>query len=155
MLADQQARWLERVHDQVLARPTAVDQLQALVPVMLDLHEHEPGAWSITRLTRELAADPSVAERVSKPRADWVALVAGIVRQGQADGDLRPGLDADDVAAVLVGAFDGLKALTDVLDPVSGTAPAVSGRFRARASTLLALVELAMLEPTSLRPTQD
>jgi TetR/AcrR family transcriptional repressor of nem operon len=113
---------------------------------MLELVTAEPGAWSIARLTKDLAADPATAGEVSKPMADWVELVADIVRRGQAAGDLRAGLDPHHVAVVLVGAFDGLKALTDVLNP--GTQ--ASEVFAQRAGTLLALVERGLLvEPAS------
>jgi TetR/AcrR family transcriptional repressor of nem operon len=74
-----------------------------------------------------------------------VALVSDIVRRGQAEGRLDPGLDSDAVGFVLVSAFDGLKILTDVLDP--GTdGPAAAALFRSRALTLLAMVEQAMIK---------
>lgn len=146
VLTDQQARWLDRVHSRILSRPSALQQLHALVPALLELIEEEPAAWSITRLTKELVADPGLADQVSKPLAEWVALVADIVRRGQADGDLRADLDPGDIAAVLVGAFDGLKALTDVLDATADAAHTASA-FRSRARALVALVDLALLRP--------
>src|SRR3954469_14886217 len=117
VLRDQQERWLHLVSERVLSAGTAAEQFRALAPTMLELLAADPGAWSITRLTKDLAADPVTAGEVSAPMARWVELVADIVRRGQADGDLRPQLDPHHVAVVLVGAFDGLKALTDVLDP--------------------------------------
>ena len=143
VLREQKGRWLSQVGHRVLAEPTALEQLRALVPAMLDLHEREPAAWSITRLTRELAADPALAAEVAKTPAEWVALIADIVRRGQAAGDLRAGLEPEQVAAVLVGAFDGIKDLTDVLEPGAQGGPAFAGRIR----TCQALVELALLAP--------
>ena len=75
------------------------------------------------------------------PRQVAPDLVRDIVRRGQAAGELRGGLDPDDTAAVLVAAFDGLKALTDVLDP----GDAAAAGFVRRAGTLLLLVEHALL----------
>ncbi|MEU4644856.1 TetR/AcrR family transcriptional regulator [Micromonospora sp. NPDC023814] len=147
VLADQQARWLSRVHQDVMSEPTAAAQLRALVPAMLRLIEDDPGAWSITRLTKELAADADVAAEVGKPMADWVALVADIVRRGQAEGELRTGLDPHAVAAVLVGAFDGLKTITDILTEAGDPAQRATA-FQNRAHTLLALVEQALLAPS-------
>ncbi|MFG3714916.1 TetR family transcriptional regulator [Micromonospora sp. NPDC047730] len=141
VLRDQQERWLRLVSERVLSEGTAVEQFRALTPVMLELLAVDPGAWSITRLTKDMAADPATAEEVSKPMAKWVELVADIVRRGQASGDLRPGLDPHDAAVVLVGAFDGLKALTDVLDP-GGRASEV---FAQRAQVLLAMIERGLL----------
>ena len=141
VLRDQQERWLRAVSDRVLAAGAAIEQFRALTPAMLDLLATEPGAWSITRLTREMAADPATADAVVKPMAEWVEFVADIIRRGQADGDFRPGPDPHAVAVVLVGAFDGLKTLTDVLDPGS----AASGPFTRRAEVLLDLVEHGLL----------
>jgi TetR/AcrR family transcriptional repressor of nem operon len=141
VLADQQERWLRQVRDRVLSAGTALEQFQALAPSMLDLLTADPGAWSITRLTRDMATDPAMADEVSKPMGMWVDLIADIVARGQADGDLRRGLDPHHVAVVLVGAFDGIKTLTDVLDP--GTQ--VSDMFRQRAQVLLDMVEHGLL----------
>jgi hypothetical protein len=69
--------------------------------------------------------------------AEWVGLVADIVRRGQASGDLRSEVDPHHVAVVLVGAFDGLKSITDVLDPGSPS----SALFAERAAVLLAVTE--------------
>ncbi|WP_241251715.1 TetR/AcrR family transcriptional regulator [Candidatus Protofrankia californiensis] len=141
VLQDQQARWLSQIGERVLAEAKAADQLRVLVPAMLELISTDPGAWSVTRLTKELSADPEVAEQVCKPMVEWVAFVADLVRRGQTDGDLRTGLDPGSVAAVLVGAFDGLKSLTDILEP---TERAAFG-FTERVQTLLAIVELALM----------
>jgi TetR/AcrR family transcriptional repressor of nem operon len=129
------------VRERVLSAGTAIEQFQALAPSMLDLLATEPGAWSITRLTKDMAADPALAGEVSGPMAAWVDLIADIVRRGQADGDLRPGIDPHHAAVVLVGAFDGLKTLTDVLDPGAQA----SEIFSQRAQMLLAMVERGLL----------
>jgi TetR/AcrR family transcriptional repressor of nem operon len=141
VLRDQQDRWLRQVRERVLSAGTAIEQFQALAPSMLDLLANEPGAWSITRLTKDMAADPALAGEVSGPMAAWVDLIADIVRRGQADGDLRPGIDPHHAAVVLVGAFDGLKTLTDVLDPGAQA----SEIFSQRAQMLLAMVERGLL----------
>lgn len=143
VLREQKGRWLSQVGQRVLAEPTAVEQLRALVPAMLDLHEREPAAWTITRLTRDLAADPALAAEVAKTPAEWIALIADIVRRGQAAGDLRSGLEPEQIAAVLVGAFDGIKDLTDVLEPGPQGGPAFAARIR----TCQSLVELALVVP--------
>ena len=141
VLHDQQTRWLARIGERISTAGTAADQLRALLPAMLELFSSEPGAWSVTRLTKELSTDPEVAEEVCKPMAEWVEFVADLIRRGQADGDMRTGLDPASVAVVLVGAFDGLKSLTDILEPTERAA----GRFTERAQTLLAMVELALM----------
>jgi TetR/AcrR family transcriptional repressor of nem operon len=141
VLRDQQERWLHGVSERVLAAGTAIEQFRALTPAMLDLLATEPGAWSITRLTKEMAADPATADAVVGPMAQWVELIADIIRRAQAGGDIRRELDPHAVAVVLVGAFDGLKTLTDVLDPGS----ADSRLFTRRAEVLLDVVEHGLL----------
>jgi AcrR family transcriptional regulator len=142
VLTDQKTRWLDRIATGLADQPRAVDQLGALLPAMLDLIATESGAWSVTRLTRELAADPALTDVVGEPMTEWVGMVADIVRRGQAEGDLRADLDPDDVAVVLIAAFDGLKSMSDILDGSRAAA-----RFPDRAKTLDRLVELALRDP--------
>jgi TetR/AcrR family transcriptional repressor of nem operon len=147
VLADQKNRWLDQIGNRVLTHPRAADQLDALMPAMLELIATDAGAWSVTRLTRELATDPALAGSVGEPMAEWVAMIADIVRRGQAEGDLRAGLDPDDVAVVLVAAFDGLKSSSDILDGAQAGA-----RFPDRARALERLVLLALREPGPTGP---
>jgi AcrR family transcriptional regulator len=143
VLREQKGRWLAEVGERVLAEPNAADQLRELVPAMLTLISVDPSAWSITRLSRELATDPEAADQVNAATAEWVGFVADIVRRGQADGSIQRGLDPDSVATVLVGAFDGIKALVDVLEPPARAAEV----FTDRVQTMLGLVETALLSP--------
>ena len=66
------------------------------------------------------SADPTSAVRTwFEGRYDWLlAEVARDVRDHQERGELRPDLDADDVASLLVAAADGLQ-LQWLLDPSS------------------------------------
>lgn len=61
----------------------------------------------------------------------------------QTAGDLRSGLEPALNAAVLVGAFDGIKDLTDVLEPGAQGGPAFAACIR----TYQSLVELALFLP--------
>ncbi|HVK23235.1 MAG TPA: TetR family transcriptional regulator [Actinokineospora sp.] len=139
VIADQEARWLSHITERVLAQSSAVDQLRAVVPALLDLFATAPDAWVAMRLCKELGSNPDLPD-VRKPMASWITLIADIVGRGQAEGDLRDDLDAESVAEVLVAAFDGLKSLADVLgfteDP---------DRFATRARTLMALAEHALV----------
>ena len=119
VLEEKQRQWREFVHEQVLARPRAIDQLLALGPAMIRLHREDPGAYSAQRLTRDLARVPELADRVRAQTRDWIELVAGIVSQAQRDGDLAVKPDAIALATVLVAATDGLKDLSDIVDPPS------------------------------------
>jgi len=119
VLEEKQRQWREFVQEQVLARPRAIDQLLALGPAMIRLHREDPGAYSAQRLTRDLARVPELADRVRAQTRDWIELVAGIVSQAQRDGDLAVKPDATALATVLVAATDGLKDLSDIVDPPS------------------------------------
>jgi hypothetical protein len=67
----------------------------------------------------------------------WIDLVAGIISRAQQDGDLSAQLDATALAAILVAATDGLKDLSDILDP-----PSRSRRgFEQRMQNLTEIVE--------------
>ena len=119
VLEEKQRQWREFVQEQVLARPRAIDQLLALGPAMIRLHREDPGAYSAQRLTRDLARVPELADRVRAQTRDWIELVAGIVSQAQRDGDLAVKPEATALATVLVAATDGLKDLSDIVDPPS------------------------------------
>jgi AcrR family transcriptional regulator len=144
VVADQQGRWLGHVREQLAAEPGAAG-LRAVVPVMLEMIEREPGAWSITRLTQELATEPDVGPAACRFLTEWVDMIADLVRRGQADGEVTADLDPDAVAAVLVAAFDGLKALTGALAVAGAAGGDPQAQFRHRAQTLFALVERALL----------
>ncbi|MDL9938367.1 TetR/AcrR family transcriptional regulator [Gordonia sp. ABSL1-1] len=113
VIADQETRWISNVQARVLKHADPLLRLGDVLPAMLDLIEYDPGAWSVVRLARELRDDPSVDVDVVKPVAAWITLLADIIRDGQQSGQLREDLDADELAAVLVGSFDGIKTFVD------------------------------------------
>ncbi|AZG47564.1 TetR/AcrR family transcriptional regulator [Gordonia insulae] len=117
VIDDQERRWVAEVQQRVLAQATPTQQLADVMPAMLELLAREPGAWSVVRLVRELGADAGLADDVVKPMDAWIALVAGIIRDGQQAREFRADLDADGLATVLVGAFDGIKGLVDSTSP--------------------------------------
>ena len=149
VLEEKQRQWREFVQEQVLARPRAIDQLLALGPAMIRLHREDPGAYSAQRLTRDLARVPELADRVRAQTRDWIELVAGIIRAAQRDGDLAVKLDATALATILVAATDGLKDLSDVIDPPSRARRG----FERRLQHLTELVEsLSTAGPSDQKP---
>jgi hypothetical protein len=60
---------------------------------------------------------PGLADTVRAQMRGWIDLVADIISRAQQDGDLPAQLDATALATILVAATDGLKELSDVLDP--------------------------------------
>ena len=50
---------------------------------------------------------PIVREALARGLADWTALVAGVIRDGQADGAIEARLDPDEVARFLINSWEG------------------------------------------------
>jgi len=119
VLEEKQRQWLEFVSRRVLDKPRAIDQLRALGPALIRLHREDPGAYSASRLSRDLGRMPELAGSVRAQMRGWIELVAGIIGRAQQEGDLRSELDATALATILVAATDGLKDLSDILDPPS------------------------------------
>ena len=117
VLEEKQRQWLEFVSQRALDKPRAIDQLRALGPALIRLHRQDPSAYSAPRLSRDLSRMPELADTVRARTRGWIDLVAGIISRAQQDGDLPSGLDATALATILVAATDGLKDLSDILDP--------------------------------------
>jgi len=143
VLHGKQRQWLESVREEVMREPGAAAQLRALGPAIVRLHHQDPSASSITRLTRELALIPGLAEQTREGTLDWIRLIASIVSRAQQDGELRTTADPQLIAAIVVAAADGLKDLSDVLDP---PAEAQNG-YERRLAGLADLMETLLLEP--------
>lgn len=116
VVEQKQQEWLGWVSQRVLASGDPASQLRGLAGAMLELHRSDPSFWSISKLTKELAQAPGAVSDARKPLRQWVEFVAGLIRATQAAGQARADVDAMDLAAVLVGGFDGLKGLYDVLE---------------------------------------
>ncbi|MGV9827177.1 TetR family transcriptional regulator [Gordonia sp. NPDC003429] len=122
VIDDQEERWVQHVQGRVLALATPTEQLADLIPAMLDLLDTDPGAWSVVRLVRELAGSSTTGEAYEKPMAEWIGMVADILRAGQQAGEVRADIDATSVATVLVGSFDGIKGIVDSIPAAERTA---------------------------------
>ena len=118
------------------AEPRAIDQLRAVALALVNVH-HDPSAFSVSRLTRDLARVADVSDLVRDQIRTWVGLLAGLIRQAQADGDLPETIDADDLAAALVATTDGMKDLGALIDSPSRARRA----YERRMNTLVTLVD--------------
>jgi len=117
VLEDKQRQWQEFVSQRVLDKPRAIDQLRALGPALIKLHRQDPSAYSAPRLSRDLARMPELADTVRARMRGWIDLVAGIISRAQQQGDIPSRLDATALATILTAATDGLKDLSDILEP--------------------------------------
>lgn len=141
VLEEKQRQWLEFVRQRALDKPRAIDQLLALGPALIRLHRQDPSAFSAQRLSRDLAGLPGLGDPIRAQMRGWIDLVAGLISQAQRDGDLPAHLDAAALAAILVAATDGLKDLSDILDPPSRARRGFEQRMR----HLTELVETLMV----------
>jgi AcrR family transcriptional regulator len=137
VIEEKQRQWIESVMAAAGVESRALDQLRAVAVALVRVHRDDPSAFSVSRLTRDLARVPPVSELVRDHTRTWVGLVAGLIREAQADGDLPAGVDADDLAAVLVAATDGLKDLGALIDSPGRARRA----YERRMNTLITLVD--------------
>jgi AcrR family transcriptional regulator len=152
VLEEKQRQWLEFVRHRALDKPRAIDQLLALGPALIRLHRQDPSAYSAQRLSRDLARVPDLAGPIRAQMRGWIDLVAGLISQAQRDGDLPAHLDAAALAAILVAATDGLKDLSDILDPPSRAKRGFEQRMQHLTELVEALTTLAQAHGRSAGP---
>jgi TetR/AcrR family transcriptional repressor of nem operon len=136
VIEEKQRQWIDSVRQAISPEPGAFDQLRAVASALVQVHR-DPSAFSVSRLTRDLARVPGVSDVVRDHMRTWVDLVAGLIRQAQAEGDLPGTVDADDLAAVLVATTDGLKDLGALIDSPGRARRA----YERRMNTLVTLVD--------------
>lgn len=136
VIEEKQRQWIDSVLQAISAEPGAFDQLRAVALALVKVHR-DPSAFSVSRLTRDLARVAGVSDVVRDHMRTWVGLVAGLIRGAQAEGDLPATVDADDLAAVLVATTDGLKDLGALIDSPSRARRA----YERRMDTLVTLVD--------------
>ncbi len=121
VLTEKHASWLHQVRSRLAATPPGTERLEALLPAMLGLHQEDPYAWAVARLTQNLSELPATRSLAAELTRRWIDDVAALVRDAlPAAAD--PPVDPVEVATLLVGAFDGLKATVQVLADDPGAA---------------------------------
>ena len=114
VLAARHDRWITGVTALIDEASGARARLRALLPAMLKLHATDPDAWVIARLSQSLTELDETRGTVRTLMSRWIELVAGVIR------DARPGLedvgiDPVALATVVVGSFDGTKAIVEII----------------------------------------
>lgn len=115
VLAARHDRWVRDVQAALGAVAPGEPRLRALLPAVLALHDGDPDAWVISRLTWALADQDETRGFAASLTRRWIDVVADVVRDAAAAG--RADIDAEAVATMLVGGFDGLKTTAAVLHP--------------------------------------
>jgi AcrR family transcriptional regulator len=137
VIGEKQRQWFDSVQAAIGAEARAIDQFRAVALALVRLHRHDPSAFSVSRLTHDLALVQDGADHARDHMRVWVGMLAGLITQAQADGDLPRDIDANDLAAVLVAATDGLKDLGSLIDAPSRARSA----FERRMKVVIALVD--------------
>jgi AcrR family transcriptional regulator len=136
-------RWSEdefyRHTEAMLARQTTVpERLQTLVSLtcVRQRDEEVPGAWGLWfDLWAQAFRHPEVArDRIAMDQR-WREVIAGIVRDGQASGELGP-VDIEDFAITWGALLDGLSIQVALEDPAVDSDRAVAIAMRMAAERL-------------------
>lgn len=96
---------------QALGRPALETMVLVCRGFTLQLVEHSVMRAGI-RLTFEASA---FGHDVRGPYLDWAVRFGELSRTAQQDGDLRPDLDADAFARVVVGSYTGVQMVSNIL----------------------------------------
>jgi AcrR family transcriptional regulator len=115
-LRHKQEQWSAAVMAAVLRRPRAVEQLDAMVDALCDLHEQDPTCRAVSRLCTEMSEEhPELRPQLTPQFTTWVDVVASVIRKGQDEGDIRPEVEPAVVAEVAVASFIGLETISETL----------------------------------------
>jgi AcrR family transcriptional regulator len=115
--------WISDVERRLADIPPGGARLVALLPAMLVLHRDDPSTWAISKLNRNLTELPSTHASAATLMQRWIDLIAGLIRDAQHLGECSDHIDPVTAATVLIGAFDGLKAIHDTVGAKGGGAP--------------------------------
>lgn len=115
-LRHKQEQWAGVVMAAVMRRSRAVEQLDAMVQALCDLHEHDRACRAINRLCTELGDEhPELRPQLGTQLTTWMDMVASVIRKGQDEGDIRPDVDPGIAAEIAVESFIGLETVSEAL----------------------------------------
>lgn len=99
-----------RFRNALADKATAGERLRAIVAVYASIPAHPPVPGGCPVLNAAIEADdanPALKRRVSKVLRDWHGFVTRVVSQGQAQGQLRPGVNPAAFTTTLIAALEG------------------------------------------------
>ncbi len=131
VMGDQLDQWFAETMAAASRHERAVDQLFAVPRVLTEQIRSGRGLASFQRLIADLCADEDLREQVQSGIRPWVDATAQQFRRAMDEGDLRPDLDPQAMAELVIGAFNGIQALTDQIG---------DGRLEQRVDSLVAMV---------------
>lgn len=100
----------------------ADERLIAIVNAFRSLIDDPPLAGGCPVLNTAIESDdahPQLRERARQAMDDWRALIQRIIAKGLIKGELRPGVDADTVATLMIATLEGAVMLSKLYgDPI-------------------------------------
>ena len=115
-LRHKQEQWAGVVMAAVMRRSRAIEQLDAMVQALCDLHEQDRACRAINRLCTELGDEhPELRPQLGTQLTTWMDMVASVIRKGQDEGDIRPDVDPGIAAEIAVESFIGLETVSEAL----------------------------------------
>jgi AcrR family transcriptional regulator len=110
---------MQRFRSTLAAHGSSADQLRNHLHAVRRLLRDEPRLAAVmAELALRSARDPALAQVMAETNDAWHRTVRGLLRRAVRDGHLRPELDSDDVAAIVVATLTSM------------TLPAVAGAAR-------------------------
>jgi AcrR family transcriptional regulator len=111
---------MQRFRSTLAPHGSPSDQLRNHLRAVRRLLRDEPQLGSVmAELALRSTRDPAIAEILEGTNEAWHRTVRGLLRRAASDGDLRPELDSDEVASLVVATLTSM------------TLPAVAGAARA------------------------
>jgi AcrR family transcriptional regulator len=111
---------MQRFRSTLAPHGSSADQLRNHLRAVRRLLREEPQLGAVMgELALRSARDPTIALIVEQTNEAWHRMVRGLLKRAAREGHLRPDLDSDDVAAIVVATLTSM------------TLPAVAGAARA------------------------
>jgi AcrR family transcriptional regulator len=104
------ARIEQCLREALANKPAARDRLQAMVDVMQSNIENPPVPGGCPILNTAIESDdahPVLRERARHAMDQWRATIHRIIAKGINKGELRPEIDADEVASLIIATLEG------------------------------------------------
>ena len=112
----------QRVRQALAGKYNAIERLLAIVSAFQSEVEDPPVAGGCPILNTAIEADDANEELRDRARAamdDWRATIHRIVSKGIERQEIRPGIDADEVASILIATLEGAVMLSSLYkDPI-------------------------------------
>ena len=112
----------QRVREALAGKQNAIERLLSIVSVFQSEAEDPPVAGGCPILNTAIEADDAnevLRDRARSAMDDWRATIHRIVNKGIERQQIRPGIDADEVASILIATLEGAIMLSSLYkDPI-------------------------------------